>query len=144
MLKPLEEFYCDTCGGLIETPKNGYLVFDSNEERKYHSFKIVHHQQRCITELPRSYSLERILSTDGLGILMSWVHLGSLEERDVSEVASPKEFAEFFKRLHLPYYEEARKYFSLARRDGMLDGNSIGWHSPNTLKDIIAEYSEED
>jgi len=143
MLKPLEEFYCDTCRGLIEAKKVGYFVFDQDEDQKRHSFRIVHSQKSCITDLPSSLSLERITSDDGLGILMSWIHLGELEGNDTSEYRSNKEFAEVFKRLHLPHYEQARIYFDRALSDGLLDGNSNAWHSPGTLQEIISRYEEE-
>lgn len=143
MLKPLEEFYCDTCGALIEAKKTGFFVFDRDENFKCYNFKIVHSQKCCISDLPSSFSLERVTSDNGLGILMSWIHIGRGESSDEPEFQSSKEFAEVFKRLHLPYYEEARKYFTQAENDGMLDGNTNAWHSPEHLREIITRYSKD-
>jgi hypothetical protein len=44
-------------------------------------------------------------------------------------------------RLHVPYYEEARRYFAEARADGHLDGvNEVALYMEDTLKSIVDKY----
>ena len=55
-----------------------------------------------------------------------------------------REFVEFFRRLTIPYYEEARLYFSQALEDGIIstDMNVILLYSEDILKDIVEKYSQ--
>ncbi|KXB06572.1 hypothetical protein AKJ51_03475 [candidate division MSBL1 archaeon SCGC-AAA382A20] len=53
-----------------------------------------------------------------------------------------EEWAEICKRLHIPYYEEARLYFDMAGKDGYWPStNDFGESTINTLKAIIEKYS---
>jgi len=50
-------------------------------------------------------------------------------------------FTELFRRLHIPYYEEARIYFDEARSDGFFEGhNEFTIYSQPNLINIIEEY----
>ena len=49
---------------------------------------------------------------------------------------------EFFRRLTIPYYEEARHYLPLAVADGELEGWIIDYaYAPDVLKRIIKHYA---
>ena len=147
LLKPLTQFFCDSCNELIDTPADGYIEFDKNEQLQYNNFKIVHNEERCFQGLISSFELSRLLGSEGIGILSSWVHVGPITDpvgREKSEYASVVEFAEFFKRLQLPYYEQARHYLKRAVESGYIDGNATGSHYPEGLKNIVSKFLEDD
>lgn len=54
-----------------------------------------------------------------------------------------KEFPDFFRRLTIPYYEEARLYFDQARSDKDIAGdeNEILIYTEDFLKRIVERYS---
>ena len=57
-----------------------------------------------------------------------------------------EEFLEILRRLMIPYYEEARQYFSRAENDGLIEslrGFKAGHYvwKPDKLIEIIEEYS---
>lgn len=52
------------------------------------------------------------------------------------------ETVEFLRRLTLPYYEEARQYWSEEIADGYIsEANEISPYFPHNLKSIIERYS---
>lgn len=56
-------------------------------------------------------------------------------------VRDVREFVEFARRLTIPHYEEARKYWSSANSDGFFyGGNEIWIYLPQTLKSLIERY----
>jgi len=60
------------------------------------------------------------------------------------EVRSVRELTELFRRLHLPYYEEARLHWDKADSDGFFEGANEHWiYLPATLKRLIEKYSKE-
>jgi len=75
--------------------------------------------------------LEFFQKTDGLAVLLSFF------ERNLG---TPKELAEVIRRLHIPHYEEARRYLERAIKDGFID--SIG-SSQADLKRVIQEYGND-
>jgi len=160
MLKPLEQFICDTCGQVIETVKDGYLEWEhSSRIRK--NFRIIHAtwvsplgQPKGCFELDAgtkgwghaTAALEDFLTDKGLGRLLEWLDPGPYLQPDYdgSTLESLREYAEFFKRLRLPYYEEARHHFAQAVSDGVIDdsGNPAVYSNPNYLKAVAEQYSE--
>lgn len=147
VLAPCQQFFCDTCGEVIESPSDGYVEFSRDEAHLMHNFNIVHDNTRCRQDLGSSYSLERFLGRQGIGLLSSWIHVGPITDtigRDRSEYKSVIEFAEFFKRLQLPYYEQARRYLMRAAGAGYIDGNATGSHDPQRLESIVTIFLEED
>lgn len=53
------------------------------------------------------------------------------------------EFDEIIRRLHVDYYEEARKYFAISRNNGdEHDVYEIGDYSQDSLKSIIRKYGK--
>jgi len=92
------------------------------------------------------------------GLHEQWDHLDSFIGSDnIDEIITlpvnriiPKEkqeeFLEILRRLMIPYYEEARQYFSRAENDGLIEGlrgfkaGHYVW-KPDKLIEIIEEYS---
>jgi hypothetical protein len=55
-------------------------------------------------------------------------------------VANLTEWAEVVKRLHVPNYEEARRFFSVARNDGSFDG--LAMLTQKSLEHVVQTYAE--
>ena len=141
-MEPLKQWICDRCGEVIERPEDGY-VFWKKPNFKNEDFQIVHHV-RC--NLDQSYTqsmdLRRFLGADGLVRLLSKLDPGSMHQPNHQcEVSNMREFVEFFRRLQLPYYEEARIYWGVAKDDGFFsDANEVWIYLPSTLKELIQQY----
>jgi hypothetical protein len=120
MLKPLEEWICDVCGEVIKGEKEGYVVYHMTDppknsfdegRPKRHGFKIIH-KSRCDHEDEyASLPLSMVTGNEGLAKLQSWISKGPASESESIEVKSTNEYVDFFRRVQLPYYEEARQIF---------------------------------
>ena len=166
-LQPLKQWYCDTCGKIIQKPDEGYLEWRDKEvgsgdtrRRVMYGFRIVHQatysplkerkgRDGCYysnAERGGDLDLPFFLGTQGLIEAANWIDLGSAwdEEYRGPEVENLREWAVIFRRLHLPYYEEARPYLEQAKAGGEFgDNNEVSFYLPETLKEIIKYYTEE-
>lgn len=143
-LIPLKQWICDSCGGVIEKPRDGWLEWYTEKDKSLDTgFRIVHHRESCMyndttleqqNRSPLDLGLPHALGSHGLGYLLFKLELS---EKGVYKLADIKELIEIIRRLHLPYYEEARLYWKDALRDGFHDGCSF---DENTLLDIIKNY----
>jgi len=164
-LKPLKQWICDNCEERIEKPGDGWLewLVDKTEspikgQPHYHGFKIVHHlssspkqpfddcyyyKQSPEHQLHMGAALADFLGQHGLIRLLMFIHSGPVHEKQYSgpHVKDCKEWAEIFRRLNFPYYEEARYYMTRARDTGFLNQfNEITCYLPETLKEVIKRY----
>lgn len=140
-LIPLKQWVCDSCGEVIEKPEDGWFEWYTERDTSLDTgFRIVHHRGSCMyndqwleqqNRSPSDFDLSMVVGHNGLALL-----LNLMEHKKFRDT---KEFIEVFRRLHLPYYEEARHYWDRARSDGFLDGNE---YQQNSLLDIIKEYGE--
>lgn len=154
MLKPLENFYCDTCGELIEEPSHGYVEWgwdEGDDQRLDTGWRIVHHPTHsprpngCYNNLPLSTALDEYVGPDGHARLLAFLdvgeHITTVERRN--RVKNMPEFVEFARRLTVPHYEEARRYWSAAEADGYFDGANEVWpYTQAALKELIERYSD--
>lgn len=146
-LKPLEQWYCDTCGKVIEDVKDGWLewYYDYDGDmvlRSNKGYRIVHHDKRCMYNSSKMHNagkgvsdmhLEDFTGPNGLANLLSDIELERCEDN--------KEIIEIIKRLHLPYYEEARKYHDKAEMSGFFDGeNEVTRSLLETSVTVIDRY----
>ena len=125
-LEPLR-WICDTCGQLIEKPENGWTEWRENPESfRYSDFRLVHHAlasprksrgRNCYQHTNHAgrndSHLGALLGVDGMFAMTTWL--------DSPGVESQKEWAEIFRRLHLPNYESARRYWGIAEADGLFE-----------------------
>ncbi|RKY37458.1 MAG: hypothetical protein DRP78_01105, partial [Candidatus Omnitrophota bacterium] len=95
MLKPLQEWICDTCGEIIRSPHDGYVEWLSNNDKQQRGFRIVHHA-RCSPKYPSgdcykyinkhpnhdSLALEDFVSINGLILLLDSLDKGSYHDPD--------------------------------------------------------------
>lgn len=121
MLKPLEQWYCDKCGNIIEKSSDGYVIWRSDKNLKYYDFKIIHQTKCDISAYSASAALQDFLGVNGLVYLTSFLSLGPLKKTSYSNVANNDEFVDFIRRVQIPYYEEARRKFT--------DPQVLEWHS---------------
>ena len=157
LMKQCQQFYCDHCGGLIHSPEEGWVEFLSEPNgigRRYFGFRIVHIAGSsnkggdCLKNFRarNGASIELSLLTSKAGISEL---LDLLDEGDVLDpvylggsIKDMREFVELFRRITIPYYEQARQYWSQALEDSWFDSNNLdGIYGEETLKHLICEYS---
>jgi len=151
-LKPLVQWYCDTCGEVIEKADDGWVEWVW-KDRTNSGFRIVHH----VGALPDGRTCQRNRRTEGLADRGLKDFLGSYGQSlllcmlDDGEIADPKhtrplsvdirEWLILFRRLNTPYYEEARLYMSKAKSDGYYnDWNQAAVFKDESLLELIKEY----
>lgn len=129
-LIPLKQWYCDKCGEIIDKEEDGWLEWyhEYDDDMVYRSdqgFRIVHHDKRCMYNSRAMHNankgvsdmhLEDFTGPNGLANLLSSIELEKCKDN--------KELIEIIKRLHLPYYEEARRYHDKAEMNGFFDGEN--------------------
>lgn len=154
-LIPLQQWVCDECGELIEKPEDGWLEWLSSVSHNIPAmgFRIVHHKLAS----PRGSCYYNDSNKDVNPVFISDGHLDfylglnglatllTFFLDDKFKAGNPGEVAEIIRRLHLPHYEEARRYFHAAKADDYTYGlNYLAIHSQETLRNIIKEYSEDE
>lgn len=147
-MEPLTKWTCDVCGNLIETADEGYVVWRRvGPDEKEGDYKIIH-QSKCdpgSKDFTFSLPLESLLGEDGLAHLLSWLSPGPIQGPSDSwpEVQDFDEYVDLVRRLHTPYYEEARTRFSNEEVESRLaDSNPYAPYLPETLRRIAEESSE--
>ena len=152
MLKPLEQWFCDKCGDVIESPDDGYVEWIGDGGYHVFGFKIIHSGGRCHhyaahPELSDS-PLRDFLGTEGVIQMLRWLDAGPQHDTNYKGPHVPaehmREFVEVFRRLHVEHYEEARKYHKAAKRAGeLIDMNEVYIYLPSTNKRIIEQYADD-
>lgn len=115
MNNPLTIWYCDVCGKPIHDQKDGYVVWQSSAGTGSPSFKIVHQTGCDHGDTNSSAPLEDFLGVDGLNHLLTflsddpnWTATDSPPHTSIRHLGK---FVDFFRRVQLPHYEEARLAF---------------------------------
>lgn len=153
-------FYCDKCGEVINNPKEGMVEWIKEEvqgKHIVHSFKIVHNPMYSPNKSKEGcYHHEHANGRSDLHLhdflkskdqyLASFLHLGFMHDPDNivgCRITDFKEFSHFMRRLTIPKYEEASKYFPQALSDGIIgDENELCIFSEETLSYIIEKCKE--
>lgn len=153
-LQPLKQWVCDACGEVIKSPKDGYVQWNRNSDLEISDFVIVHHKPAS----PRKHTengcyiydcdcdLESFLGESGIVELHGLLDPGPYHMPEYKTmVTNIRKWSDFYKRLQLPYYEEARQYWDRAMHDGYFgDSNEIYIYLPENLKRMIEHYERED
>ncbi|MFB6230476.1 MAG: hypothetical protein ABEL04_04895 [Salinibacter sp.] len=146
MLDPLEQWICDTCGEVIDGKENGYTIWKQDDDRRLHSFKIVHHPDCLQDDHLLSTSLARMTGMLGMTKLLSYLSLGPYHNGEGGE-RKPRdfdEFVDFFRRLQVPYYEEARLYYDQEEALHMMGGaNEYAPYLPRKMRRLIEKVGSE-
>ncbi len=154
-LQPLKQWICDYCHETIHSPKEGYLEWIEDSNSKYYGFKIVHHylhspkqetryRKGCYHyDIKSDTSLESVVGPEGIVMLLSLIDFGPYHNQDYicPSIKNFREFVEIFRRLHIPYYEEARLYWEKALEDNYFESaNEIWIYLPENLENLIKKY----
>lgn len=146
-LRPLEQWYCDVCGEVIEKVEDGWLEWykerlNDGSFGKEKEYRIVHHDKSCMYNSNRLYKdnkmnadmhLHGFVGPDGLVSLLSKIQFDDVENN--------RELVEIIRRLHVPFYEEARQYHDIAQELGYFDGeNEITRYIQNTSIHILNNF----
>jgi hypothetical protein len=144
-LKPLKQWLCDSCGGMINKPGDGWFEwYTNNKSNIEEGFKIVHHQKACMYDdrslRKQGKSVADLNLTDviGIGSLAASLFRIELAEKGKLGKINLAEYIEILRRLHIPYWEEARLYWDEALKAG---GHDACDFSESTLVAVIDEYS---
>jgi hypothetical protein len=147
-MEPLKQWKCDVCGGIIDDAEHAYLewmYFDETDQEG--NFRIVHNKLECRYRMNEAQYLSAgIIIKDwiladyvGPNGLMELVEL--LYERNLKDKT---EIYELIRRLHIPFYEQAREYYEIAEEDGRFDGtgdqNAYRYYQ-RVILDIISRYA---
>jgi hypothetical protein len=157
MLKPLENWFCDSCNQVIADPGDGWVEWFVDDAGKNFGFKILH--TGVASPLCRAgcyyYAHDRhtregflidFLGVRGLVQLYRFLDVGPYHSRNYKAPDIPineiRSFVEFWRRLTIPFYEEARLYWDVADGDGFFDGmNEILMYLPETCEHIVKKYA---
>jgi len=145
-MKPLEEWVCDRCGELMGID-DGWVEWLSPTGKGPHSFHIVHNKSECFHHT-RAYDradnhLAYFLGTNGLQLFLAMLDVGPILDPQRKGLTAPEmaSFVDTMRRLQIPFYEEARRYFSDAHADGYFnDQNEVSIFLPKTCEAIIKRY----
>jgi hypothetical protein len=144
---PLTKWYCDVCNEHIENVNDGYVIWKKAKDLKSYSFKIIH-QCRCDqNDYPASRPLKEFLGEQGLVYLLSKLSIGPIKkyigQGSDCTVVDMDEFVDFVRRVQIPYYEEARRYFGNPDLlENFSHDNEYLPYLPEQLEKIIRGYSE--
>lgn len=146
MLKPLEQWYCDACGEVIQTPNDGYVYWDSLESVDS-NFRIVHNMTCSPEDFVCSTELKAFLSVDGIIQLTSLLSIGPIKnnigQKSYKIIGNYDEFVDFIRRVQIPHYEEARKLFSNSELlSDFSDSNEVYPYLQSVIKGYINSYKE--
>lgn len=120
---PLEQWYCDSCGEPIREARHGMLEWTSEADGPAHTFRIVHNggfspRGTCYENDQRSgqadWHLQWATGAKGLAAMLNLAMMPTVDPLRTTQV-EPGSFFEVLARLHVPYYEEARRYYADAR-----------------------------
>jgi len=151
MLKPLEQFICDTCNETITNVNEGWIEWERTSEKGgdiVGNFRICHHTPKCQT-LRKSINLQDLPLREVSGekvhaFLYKFLDVGPYhqEKFEKHSIKDLREYVELMRRLTIPYYEEARQFWNKAMEDGYFgDSNEVYIYIPENLKNMIKNYS---
>jgi hypothetical protein len=145
-LKIKEQWFCDYCGEIIESDKDGMLEWDTflEGEREYtaENFRIVHHRRvkNCRPKHADDHLADGHLHwyTGPYGLS----ELLSIQTRYKLDIVK---FNNIIRRLHVDLYEEAKEYIQQAKEDGYyeIDPYDIGDLSERDMIWLIRKYGKQ-
>ena len=136
-MKPLTSWKCDKCGEAVSA-EEGYVIWDGSGSPS--DFHIIH-QGRCDNKsLAYSQALQEFLGADGLAHLTSMISYGPAHlGRGKPESPEADSYIDFFRRVQLPFYEEARAAFNDAEVRANYDDSS---ESRPYMQDVLQRLAD--
>jgi hypothetical protein len=145
---------CDTCGGTIAEIKDGWVewlrkVDDDAQFPTEFGLRLVHHKpasprpKGCQYNQDDQWADGRTVVQDlDLKSFVGGAGLMQLLEL-IDEKAMPvDDILEMIKRLHVPLYEQARKHFEAARREGIFEPNMRSGFYTERQIEIVSEWAK--
>jgi len=160
-MEPLKQFICDECGEIIERPEEGFVEWIRDEvdgRQQACGFRIVHHYKYSPLKGKKKDACYKYGDHDGRSddhlnhildmknqFILSFLDLGYFHSTEGNSclITDFKEFADFARRLTIPYYEQARLSFDKAMSDGDSDCNPYLIFREDTLKRMIEKHAED-
>lgn len=147
MLKPLEQWYCDVCGEVIERPRDGYVLWKQDDKLQVYDFTIIHKGKCDQKNYPCSMDVETFLGAEGFVYLTAFLSLGPIKVAAGSKWAKAfdmDEFVDFMRRMQTPYYEDARRlYDSEEMSERLGDANEVLPYLPEYCEKFAREADAE-
>lgn len=87
--------------------------------------------------------LNTILENRG-AFLLKFIDMGDYCEPTYHgpHVADLREWSELYRRLTIPYYEQARLFWGRARAEGLFDGmNELSLYTEKFLREIVSRFA---
>lgn len=148
MDQPLSVWYCDRCGGEIDNPKDGIVTFDVVRDLALQAmlkgnFSLFHSGKCDDGQKLGSIHLESLLGDAGRSYLLTFLAPEAFSSVSAGApsmiaVASISNFVDLFRRVQVPYYEEARRRFfdadAYERHENFSD---LGLYHPEEFKRMI-------
>ncbi|MEX2374109.1 MAG: hypothetical protein WD942_00795 [Dehalococcoidia bacterium] len=159
-LKELQQWICDTCRDVIESPQEGWLEWLESAgalEEGASDFRIVHAASGSqgtpcrpwmnppAGKVTGSLPLDGVVGSEALPFLLSKIDPGPylVEDFHGPYVASLREWAELARRLMVPGYEEARQYLPQAVAEGLIDDwSEMSIYRREQLASVVSEYRD--
>lgn len=129
-------FICDSCGKIIDSPKNGWLEWKSVDVYKYKDFRIVHHDENCMYNSGDVSDGSLDEYTNDTGVMRLYEFLKSVDNEDAFD-----NLLEIIKRITIKDYEPVRKDAHLAAVKGYIDDSVPGFPSQSDIE-AIKRYQE--
>lgn len=146
---PLTTWICDTCGGTIDNPGRAIVTWRDDHDLRAYEFLLVHKNidgfncdPGSLAGFSSSLDLDGLLGVDGAAWLLALLSAGPLKEPSdfMPRVKDFDGFVDLFRRLHTPWYEEARQRFNEGSvRDQLSDANEVLPYTERVLKAIAED-----
>jgi hypothetical protein len=117
-MEPLKEWICDECGTVV-TVDDGTVLWNrahpgDGQLPAFHTDFVIVHNKCDKNESTRlqSLHLDELVGPKGLMRLTEMLSGGPFQQ-GMTYLPNPdyKSYVDLFRRLHVPYYEEARRFF---------------------------------
>lgn len=142
---PLDSWACDGCGQQITNPLQGLLTWRQTEDFRGYDSQLVHKNiegRSCDpgdrNGFTSSLEIEYVTGLEGQAWLLSLLSVGPLKRPDNRpRVDDFDSFVDVFRRLQVPWYEEARPHFDDEETHHHLaDANEVYPYVPEVLERI--------
>jgi hypothetical protein len=140
MTTPLSTWICDYCHDEITDPTFALLAWQSPARGQAHDFRILHKGQKCDRDRSdNTLELHQVVGSGGMGPLLALLSQGRFfGPSSPAGAVNLDEWVDVFRRVQVPWYEEARQHFSnSAVRGEFADSNEVYVYEQESLKRII-------
>lgn len=141
------------CGDPVDA-KSGYVEWLTDDAGMARDFRIVHNEARCHRYEKQEHAFKDLpiaefVGPDGLSALLAMLDPGRLivkefDDADVG-VSGFRSYVDLVRRLHLPHYEDACRYFHTSATADVIHGqNEAAVFPSGSLREIIDANKDDD